>query len=323
MNDMSNPDTNTTQSPAPAPAAQSPAPPPPPDTQAPAPPPAGADPQQQQGWARPDWREAYAKGRGGDDKLVSRLSRYASPDAALDALVSMQTKLSAGELRVTSTFPVNGTDEQKAEWRRGNGVPEAPDKYKIELGNGIVVGEEDKPTVDSFLKAAHAANLPGAQVNSLLKWYFDDLVQGETAKMHEADQRAAQQVDDQLHVEWGADYRKNKTLIEAYIDSSGPPGLRDTLFGARLSDGTPLASNLEVLRWLADQARAYNPTLALVPGDPSTAVKTITDEIANLQAMMANKQSDYWKGPKAQQLQARYRELLGARDRLPQRQGQV
>jgi hypothetical protein len=298
----------------------SPAPPPDPvDTSAAAaPPPAAAPaPAANESWARPDWRESYAKQRGGDDKLVNRLSRYASPDAALDALVSMQTKLSAGELRVSTPFPVNGTDDQKAEWRRGNGIPDKPENYKIDLGGGLVVGEEDKPVVDSFLKAAHASNLPASQVNSLLKWYFTDLVEGETAKRHELDQRVAQEVDDKLHVEWGQEYRKNKVLIEAYIDGSGPPGLKDMLFSARLADGTPLASNLEVLRWLADRAREFNPTLALVPGDPSMAGKTIGDEMANLQAQMANKNSEYWKGPKAQQLQERYRKLLEARDRLP------
>jgi hypothetical protein len=32
--------------------------------------------------------------------------------------------------------------------------------------------------------------------------------------------------------------------------------------------------------------------------------------------MMANKQSEYWKGPKAESIQARYRELITARERL-------
>lgn len=289
-------------------------------SQAAAPPPAAAPaPAANESWARPDWRESYAKVRGGDDKLVNRLSRYSSPDAALDALVSMQTKLSAGELRVSTPFPANGTEEQKTEWRRGNGIPDKPENYKVELGGGLVVGEQDKPIVDSFLKAAHASNVPASQVNALLKWYFTDLMEGETAKIHDQDMRVAQEVDDRLHTEWGPEYRKNKILIESYLDS-GPPGLKDMLFTARLADGTPLASNLEVLRWLADRAREFNPTLALVPGDPTTAAKTIGEELTNLQAMMGKKDSEYWKGPKSQQLQARYRQLVDARDRLSQTQ---
>ena len=103
-----------------------------------------------------------------------------------------------------------------------------------------------------------------------------------------------------------------------YIDSSGPPGLKDALFSARLADGPPLASDVGVLRWLADRAREYNPTLALVPGDPASAAKTIGEEVANLQALMGKKDSEYWKGPKAQQLQERYRKLLEAKERLSQ-----
>lgn len=269
-------------------------------------------------WARPDWREAFAKNRGGDEKLVNRLSRYASPDAALDALVSVQNKISANELRLNTPFPANGTDEQKAEWRRGAGVPESPDKYAIELGNGLVIGEEDKPFVESFLKAAHNVNLPNDKVNGLLSWYFKDLVEGETQKRQELDEQVREKADDQLHVEWGADYRKNKALIEAYLDS-GPSGLKERLFSARLGDGTPLASDVEILRWLADRAREFNPTISLVPGDPSAAAKTIADELATIKAMMPNRSSEYWKGPKAPQLQARYRELVAASQKVAQR----
>jgi hypothetical protein len=236
----------------------------------------------------------------------------------LDALISVQNKISAGELRSNAPFPDKGTPEQQIEWRRMQGLPEAPEKYQIKLGDGLVVGDEDKPIVDSFLKAAHSANMPEGQVNSLLKWYFDEVVEGEQARRHEADEKVRTEVDQSLKQEWGQDYQKNKMIIEAFLDS-GPPGIKDALFGARLADGTPLASNLDVLRFLADKGREYNPTITVVPGDPTTVQKTIVDELSNIQAMMGNRQSDYWKGPKSEILQKRYRELVEARDRINQR----
>lgn len=264
-----------------------------------------------------DWRESFAKSRN-DEKLAARLGRYASPEAALDALVSVQNKISAGELRSHSPFPAQGTPEEQAKWRQSAGIPEAPEKYEVKLDEGLVLGDEDKPVVDAFLKAAHKANLPSGAVNDLLRWYFGDVVEGEVARRQDLDEKVRQEVDDKLHVEWGQDYRKNKMIIEAYLDS-GPPGVKDLLFGARLADGTPLASNLEVLRFLADKGREFNPTIHLVPGDPTTAAQAITSEISNLQAMMGNKSSEYWKGPKAESLQARYRELLDAKTRISQR----
>ena len=42
-------------------------------------------------------------------------------------------------------------------------------------------------------------------------------------------------------------------------------------------------------------------------------MQSLNDEIAGLEAKMADRTSDYWKGPQANQNQARYRELLDLR----------
>mgnify|MGYP000100175251 CR=1 FL=1 len=47
------------------------------------------------------------------------------------------------------------TDEELAEYRKANNIPEAPDKYDLTFDSGLVIGKEDKPIVDSFLKYAH------------------------------------------------------------------------------------------------------------------------------------------------------------------------
>lgn len=293
-----------TPAPAPAPTpTPAPAPAPAPPAPAPAPPLA-------------DWRDAYVKSHGGDEKLRARLDRYASPDAVVDALFSVQTKISTGELKVTTPFPDKGTPEQQVEWRRSQGIPEAPDKYGVQLGGGRVIGEDDKPMIDSFLKGAHAANMPPAYVNATLNWYYDT-VEASQAAQAQHDRETKEALEDKLRTEWGPDYRTNKAVIEAFLDT-GPAGTKDLLFSARLADGTPLVSNYDVVRFLVDKAREFNPPLPLTPGDGAQA-KGIEDELASLKSMMPNKNSEYWKGPKAEKLQARYRELISWQQKLAAR----
>jgi len=104
-----------------------------------------------------DWRQNYADG---DEKMAKRLERYSSPKNALDALVAAQNKISSGEMQ--TTLKADATDEERADWRETNGVPATPDGYEVNLFDGLVVGEADKPMVDSFLESAHAGDLIGS-----------------------------------------------------------------------------------------------------------------------------------------------------------------
>jgi len=272
------------------------------------------------------WRESYVErvkksasdpAKFDGDKLIARLQRYAGPEAALDALISEQNKIAAGELRTNVPFPDKGTPEQQAAWRKDAGLPEKPEGYSIKLRDGLVPGEDDKPLVDRFLVTAHGANYRPEQVNAALDWYYD-LVEEQNAARAQKDDDVRREVEDTLRVEWGPEYRTNKAVIEAFLDT-GPAGTKEALFSARLADGTPLASNLNVLRFLADKARELIPPETIVPGEGAGQVKSIEDEIASLQGLMGNKQSEYWKGPKAQDMQQRYRDLVTARDKLKAR----
>ena len=85
---------------------------------------------------------------------------------------------------------------------------------------------------------------------------------------------------------------------------------------ARLADNTPVLSSPEIMQWLLNQALSANPTSTLVPSGGSMA-ESLSVEIKTLEGMMGNKTSEYWKGPKAEDNQARYRKLIDARDKLP------
>lgn len=249
----------------------------PPPTEPPAPP---APPPASAATFPENWRQTYVASRGNDPKLLSRLERYSDPMAAIDALISVQQKIGAGELRSNQPFPDKGTPEEQAAWRTANGIPDAPDKYDLKLKPGTVLGEEDKPVVDAFLKHAHERNLPASAVAASMEWYLANKERVDAAQA-QRDEQLREQIDEQLRTEWGADYRKNKALVQAFLDT-GPQGTRDALLNARKPDGTPLVSDINVVRWLVDKARDYNPPISVVPGDNATQVQAMEREIADL-----------------------------------------
>lgn len=265
-----------------------------------------ADPPSPDAWGE-DWRKQYA---GDDEKLQKRLDRYASPKAALDALVAAQNKISSGELK--TVLPPDASDEERSAWRADNGIPESADGYEIQLGEGVVIGEADKPTVDSFLERAHNSNLHPDQVNEALDWYFDQqeeqILQRETQ-----DEELRQTFEEELRAEWGQDFRRNVQLANNIL----PDEIKEKLIFARLADenGTPLGSDPEVIRWLTGLAREINPIATVVPGSGANAMQAIESEVAELKGMMGDKKSEYWKGPNAQKNQARYRELIDAQQK--------
>jgi hypothetical protein len=306
--------------PAPTPPAQPTPPVPPADPAAPpadpanptppadpaAPPADPASPDAKAGNWPDDWREQYA---GQDEKLLKRLQRYASPKAALDALVSAQDKIRSGALK--ASLPDNPTDEQMKQWREENGIPEKPSEYDVSLPDGLVIGEQDKPLVDGFLEAAHKAHMQPAQVKQALSWYFSEQERliNEVAQRDNETRKVA---EDELRQEWGAEFRQNINLVSGLLDGA-PAGVKENLMNARLADGSLLGNSPQVLRYLTGLARELNPMGTVVPGAGVNSVSAIESEIAGLEKRMRDDRANYFKDEKAQ---ARYRELITARDRF-------
>lgn len=250
-----------------------------------------------------DWRERYAKG---DDKKLSRLSRYASPEAALDAMIAAQNRISSGELK--STLPKNATEEQIAAWRAENGVPEAPEKYDLKFEDGLVIGDDDKPIVDAFLKDAHGANLTNDQAKAAVRWYFKHQDE-QIAAAHEERKRVEQEAEDALRVEWGQEFRGNWNAISGLVDGLVPAD-NETLkkrivAGAKQDPG--------FARFLAQVAIERNPagTIIGMP-DGGNLGQSIDDSIKEIEEKMRADRPAYNRDEK---MQERYRKLLEARER--------
>jgi hypothetical protein len=97
------------------------------------------------------WREQWAKD---DAKKMSRISKYSSPEAAFDALIAAQNKISAGQVK--DPFPKDGTDADKAhETRHVHLSEDLPPEYFRGL-----VSETYNPAKNRFEKRTGARNEP-------------------------------------------------------------------------------------------------------------------------------------------------------------------
>jgi hypothetical protein len=257
-----------------------------------------------------DWRQNIA---GDDEKALNQLSRYASPVDIWNKARALEQRVSSGELKSAEPFPENGTDEEKTRWRTENNVP-AEAKYELSLPEGFVIGEADQPVVDGFMEFAHAKNLPTPVVNDVVSWYFNN--QEALAEARSEQDLAIQEAStDELRGEWGDGYRTNINRINGLMDTA-PQEVKEAMLSARLADGTPLASSAGVLRFLNQLAHEINPATTIVPGQGQDQMNNLADEIAEIETLMGNRQSEYYKGPKAEKLQQRYRDLVSARDKL-------
>lgn len=252
-----------------------------------------------------DWREKMA---GGDAKELERLKRFASPAAVYTSNRELEKKLSSTPLK--KVLPENPTEEDLAAYRKDYGIPEKPEDYDIKLSEGLVIGDDDKPVVDEYLKIAHANHMKPDQVKSVLDWYYKDM-QAQQQARQQLDEKIAGETREQLQSEWGNEYDRNVNLMKGYFGD----GEWDRLMNARLADGTPFGSDKALMQLFADRARDYNPVATSV-GSGSEPMQGIITRKAELQAMQGDRGSKYWNGPEADKLQAEYRQLIEAEQKF-------
>lgn len=254
-----------------------------------------------------DWRDKVSK----DPELRKTLDRFASPKAVFESYQSLRQKMSSGELKSNTPFPEKGTPEEILAWRAANGVPERPEDYNLKFPNGLVFGDDDKPFVEDFLKMAHSRNIPADKVNGVLQWYQ----QNQEKLQDERETRDIQylkEAEDHLRTEWGGEYRRNINLIKGLVDTL-PESVKPLFHGARLADGSVLLNHPDMARWLVATARTINPMATVIPGvSGASMASAIEDEISSIEKVMRTDRSAYNKNEK---MQARLRELYGARSR--------
>jgi hypothetical protein len=258
-----------------------------------------------------DWRNKLAGADDKDGKVLKQLERFASPGDLLRSYNELQAKLNSGQLK--TPLPENPTPEQLATYRKDNGIPEAADKYDLTLKDGLVVGEQDKPIINNLLGIMHQHNLPQGVVSDILAAYYQQeksyltTLETQTAENH-------RQTEDILRKDWGDEYRPEVNRIENLLNTFSPEAQAAIQFG-RDDKGMPLLDNPHFLRDMAVQARIINPVSTVVAGGGANQMTSVETELAQIQGMMGDRESKYWKGPEADKLQARCRELLDWKER--------
>lgn len=259
-----------------------------------------------------DWRDKMA---GDDKQFRKQLDRYGSPLDVGKKIRNLEQRLSSGEVK--KPLPDNPTEKELADWRKENGVPEKPEEYKIEPPKGFVFGDADKPMLDTFTAHAHKNNWPPKQLNEAVAWYVEQQEQL-VARRQEQDAMTRQASEDELRREWGNDYRPNINSIKNLF-ATAPEGVMSRFMSARLEDGRLLGNDAMSLMYLAGLAREINPVATLLPNTGGNPMRGIADRKADLQKLMGNRNSDYWRGPKAEMMQQEYRDLVEAEEKLKAR----
>lgn len=273
----------------------------------------GADSAEQQGIWPENWREQIA---GEDKKLLKDLQKVRDPKALNDRYRALRSRMDAGEL--LTPYPAEGTEEEQAKWRESNGIPAEPKGYLESLPDGLVLGEEDAERAEAFAEAMFAHNARPEVVHEALGFHYK-MLENQQAERMQKDDEQKNSLQEELIADMGlADYRRSVSSLVSWAESL-PDGAGETILNARGPDGTALLNDPAVARALMQVVRELNPVHTVVPGAGADGVQAIADEIADLEKMMGNKNSDYWKGPRSEQLQARYRELVDARNALEEK----
>jgi len=157
---------------------------------------------------------------------------------------------------------------------------------------------------------AHEKNYTPEQVKENLEWYYDNLSKQKEAR-EELDQNVAQEAQDKLRGDWGEDFRRNMNMIHGWL-GTGAESVKDKILGGRGPDGTPMGSDPEILEFFANTARQINPVTTIVPAGTENIASAVEDEISKIERTMREDRKAYNKDDK---MQARYRELLGFRDK--------
>ncbi len=303
--------------PAPAPAAPVVPTPAPVEPKAPAEPakpavPLAAVPEEPKAPVTPKWPDDWRQQMAGEDKAaLDRLARYGSPSDVAKALAEAQKKISEG-VKPKAAPADNASDEEKAEWRKANGIPDTVDDFvkAIKLPDKREIGEEDKPVVAAFSERALKKGIAPAVMAEMIDEYY--ALQEETAtQLAEQDAEFKTTSLQALREEWGGDFKANINSMRPYFETVDAK-LFDNLMGGRLADGRKIGDHPDMIRFFVAKSLQENPAATVVPAG-ANQLETIETEIKTLEKRMRDDRDAWFKDSAAQ---ARYQKLVEAQEKL-------
>ena len=198
------------------------------------------------------------------------------------------------------------------------GVPDKPEGYlkDVKLESGAVIGEADKPVVDTFVQAMHKSGAPPAVVNAALNWYYGRQEE-EAAALDEADDAFRRESEKALKEELGPAFKRQTNAIGALFatapggaDAKNPNSLYARIVGGRTADGKIIGNDPDIMRWLIGMTNEINP-IASVVEDGSPSAMTIDNELAEIKKLRTTDPKRY----NSAVVQARELELLTAQQK--------
>jgi hypothetical protein len=257
-----------------------------------------------------DWRGLISK----DEKELSRLQRFTEPAKIYEAYRNLETRMSSGKFK--PDLPDNPTPEQLNEYRKAVGVPEKPEGYFEKLGDGLVIGEEDKGALGLFAEALHGKNVTPDVFNTVIETAFKLIEHNQEEAVAAAlETKAASRQT--LYEAWGpAEYKINTNAV-ANILAGMPQSLRARMEGAQLADGTLMFNDVEAMKWWAQHAREMNPALGVMPAGTGDVVGGIEKELADNRNMMRT--PSLWFAKENEARRSRHTQLLETLDSYKRR----
>lgn len=281
------------------------------------------EPEQKPYWPE-DWRHKVAESvAAGDkkayDKELKRLEKLGTtPADVYNAYRAIETTWSSRNF--IKKPGAEATPEEIAEFNKALGVPETPEGYfkDLKLDNGLVLGETDKPIAEAFANVMHKAGGTPAQMKAALEWYLKH-EEEQAAALDESDDSFRRTSEQALKNEYGNAFKRYTSNIATMFATA--PGGADInnensvyarIMGGRTADGKVIGNDPDIVRWLVSLANNINPAGSVVEDAGGSGV-SIDTEIASLEKRMKDDRKSYFKDEAAQ---ARYRELLSARDKI-------
>ena len=260
-----------------------------------------------------DWRSRLA---GGDKDALGRLSRFTDEAAFYKSYRALESKLSSGEFK--KALPETATPEEKATWRKENGLPEKAEGYfeKMQLADGVVLGETDKPIVAEFAAAALEDGVSPKQLSGLVSKYYA-IQDAQRIAQEDKDAEFKKTSEDALRVDWqGPDYRRNLNAVQNLM-SKWPEGLAERVLVARDAEGRKLGDDATFIKQLAGLSLELSPFATLLPAGTTDPAKAGNARLEEIREMRRNNDPKYTENVK--KIEAEEIELLDAQIKMKSR----
>ncbi len=223
-----------------------------------------------------DWQDMRSALTGGDETLEKVVGRYRSADAFAKAFMAQRQKLSERVEAKVPELPDDATPEQIAEYRQAVGIPDDVAEYGVDFAEGFEVGEEDSAALNNFKEFMHERNIPPQQAQAAVEWY-QNLVETDRQEKNENADHVQGESSDALKAEWGREFDANQNAIRSYLDQTLGAEQAGALREMRMSDGSYLMDNADVLRLLVQPSVDYMGGDMMIAGDQATMAKTLNE----------------------------------------------